>query len=240
LFDGIKNLTISEAVAEKLLEQISKGKLIWGQKLPPQRELAKMLNVGISSLREGLQMLQATGFIEVKRGQGTYITENSAKPLSKNIILSLNIDSNFKNLMEVRKILEVDIAILSAKKAKPKDIKKMTTYLENYEKFLDKDNLKASEYDLKFHLALVRSVDNPLLYKISLAIRTSLKEFIGSIEHTKKGLDNHWKVLEAIKARDITKTRDAMRALLALTGRTYLKKYNKIEKEKKHGQNFIG
>lgn len=240
MLDVVKTLTVSEAVAEKLLNQISKGKLAWGQKLPSQRKLAKMLNVGTSSLREGLQMLQATGFIEVKRGQGTYITENSSIPLSKNIILSLNIGSNVKNLMEVRKILEVDIAILAAKKAKPKDIKRMTTYLENYEKFLGKDNLKASEYDLKFHLALVESVDNPLLYKISLAIRTSLEEFIGSIEHTKKGLDNHWKVLEAIKAREITKTRDAMRALLALTERTYLKTCTKIDKEKKHEQNFIG
>jgi len=234
LLNAIKTTTVSEAVAEKLLNQISKGKLIWGQKLPPQRKLAKMLNVGTSSLREGLQMLQATGFIEVKRGQGTYITENSSIPLSKNIILSLNIGSNIKNLMEVRKIMEVDIAILAAKKAKPKDIKRMTLYLENYGKYLGKDNSKASEYDLKFHLALVESVDNPLLYKISLAIRTSLKEFIGSVEHTKKGLDNHWKVLEAIKAREITKTRDAMRALLALTERTYLKIGNKINKEKEH------
>lgn len=235
MFDGIKTITVSEAVAEKLLEQISKGKLIWGQKLPPQRELAKILNVGTSSLREGLQMLQATGFIEVKRGQGTYITENSSIPLSKNIILSLNIGSNIKNLMEVRKILEVDIAILAAKKAKPKDIKRMTTYLENYEKFLGKDNLKASEYDLKFHLALVESVDNPLLYKISLAIRTSLEEFIENIEHTRKGLTNHWRVLEAVKERDTVKARDAMKTLLKLTERTYFKTRSKIDKEKKHG-----
>ena len=142
--------------------------------------------------------------------------------------------------MEAREILEVDIAILAAKKAKQKDIKKMTTYLENYEKFLDKDNLKASEYDLKFHLALVESVDNPLLYKISLAIRTSLEEFIENIEHTRKGLTHHWQVLKAVKERDVVKARDAMKALLKLTERTYFKTRNKIDKEKKYGQNFIG
>ncbi len=240
MLDVVKTLTVSEAVAEKLLNKISKGKLAWGQKLPSQRKLAKMLKVGTSSLREGLQMLQATGFIEIKRGQGTYITENSSIPLSKNIILSLNIDSDVRNLMEAREILEVDIAILAAKKAKQKDIKKMTTYLENYEKFLDKDNLKASEYDLKFHLALVESVDNPLLYKISLAIRTSLEEFIENIEHTRKGLTHHWQVLKAVKERDVVKARDAMKALLKLTERTYFKTRNKIDKEKKYGQNFIG
>jgi len=240
LLDVVKTLTVSEAVAEKLLNQISKGKLAWGQKLPSQRKLAKMLNVGTSSLREGLQMLQATGFIEIKRGRGTYITENSSIPLSKNIILSLSIDSDVRNLMEAREILEVDIAVLAAKKAKQKDIKKMTAYLENYENFLGRNNLKASEYDLKFHLALAESVDNPLLYKISLAIRTSLEEFIESIEHTKKGLDNHWQVLKAVKERDVVKARDAMKALLKLTERTYFKTRNKIDKEKKYGQNFIG
>jgi GntR family transcriptional repressor for pyruvate dehydrogenase complex len=211
LLDVVKTLTVSEAVAEKLLNQISKGKLAWGQKLPSQRKLAKILNVGTSSLREGLQILQATGFIEIKRGQGTYITENSSIPLSKNIILSLNIDSDVRN------------------------IKKMTTYLENYEKFLGKDNLKASEYDLKFHLALVESVGNPLIYKISLAIRTSLEEFIENIEHTRKGLTNHWRVLEAVKERDTVKARDAMKTLLKLTERTYFKTRSKIDKEKKHG-----
>lgn len=240
MIDVVKTLTVSEAVAEKLLNQISKGKLAWGQKLPSQRKLAKMFNVGTSSLREGLQMLQATGFIEIKRGQGTYITENSSIPLSKNIILSLNIDLDVRNLMEAREILEVNIAVLAAKKAKQKDIKKMTTYLENYEKFLGKDNLKASEYDLKFHLALVEGVNNPLIYKISLAIRTSLEEFIENIEHTRKGLTHHWQVLKAVEEKDVVKARDAMKALLKLTERTYFKTRNKIDKEKKYGQDIIG
>jgi len=93
-------LTISEAVAEKVLELISAGKLVWGQRLPSQRELAGMLKVSVSSLREGLQILQATGYIEVKRGQGTYISASPEGSLTRNISRLINIDANVKNLME--------------------------------------------------------------------------------------------------------------------------------------------
>ena len=63
MIDGVKTLTVADAVVEKLLEYISTGKLVWGEQLPAQRELAKMLNVGVSSVREALQILQAMGFI---------------------------------------------------------------------------------------------------------------------------------------------------------------------------------
>ena len=53
MIDAIKTLTIADAVAEKLLSRIYNGDLSWGQQLPSQRKLAKMLNVGVSSLREG-------------------------------------------------------------------------------------------------------------------------------------------------------------------------------------------
>ena len=89
MIDPIKTLTIADAVAEKILDMLSKGELKWGEKLDSQRDLAKILNVGVSSIREGLQILQAMGFVKVKQGAGTYITENHSVPLSKFINLSI-------------------------------------------------------------------------------------------------------------------------------------------------------
>ena len=230
MLDFKSPLTVSEAIAEKVLHLISSGKLAWGQKLPSQRELARILKVGVSSLREGLQILQTTGFVEIKRGQGTYITDNPSKPLSEKITRSIFIDSNIKNLMEARNILEVGVAGLAARQAKKSDIENMSQSLENLKRAVEDNSPEASKYDIEFHSALAESVNNPILLKFSAALRSTLEEFIGEIEHTKRGVAYHWKVYEAIKERSPQKAWDTMRALLKMTERTYLKHMSGKEK----------
>ena len=184
-----------------------------------------MLHVGVSSLREGLQILQAMGFIEVKRGQGTFITENPAKPLSRNIAFSIYSDANVRNLMEAREVLDTGLAVLAAKKAEEKDIEKMQTHLTDLEHSVNSGDSMAQKYDLDFHLALVESVQNPLLEKFSYVLRSSLEEFIGNIEHTEEGVKLHRKVLDAITKKDAHSARDNMITLLKHTRQIYLKHY---------------
>jgi len=222
LIENLSVVTVSEAIADKIVELISSGQLKWGEKLPPQRELAKMLNVGVSSLREGLQILQTMGFIEIRRGHGTYITENSTKVLSKNITLSVYLDSNIRDLMETREVLEVGVAGLAAKRATQQDLKRMERCLTELDKIIEKDDEEVSRYDLEFHIALAESTKNALLIKFARAIRSSLKEFIGNIEHTKRGLQYHWKVYEAVRDRNPEAAREAMSSLLKITEKTYL------------------
>ncbi len=222
MIENLSVVTVSEAIADKIVELISSGQLKWGEKLPSQRELAKMLNVGVSSLREGLQILQTMGFIEIRRGHGTYITENSTKVLSKNITLSVYLDSNIRDLMETREVLEVGVAGLAAKRATQQDLKRMERCLTELDKIIEKDDEEVSRYDLEFHIALAESTKNALLIKFARAIRSSLKEFIGNIEHTKRGLQYHWKVYEAVRDRNPEAAREAMSSLLKITEKTYL------------------
>ena len=67
MIDKVETLTVADAIVEKLLGYISSGTLAWGEQLPAQRELAKMLDVGVSSAREALQVLQAMWLREVQR-----------------------------------------------------------------------------------------------------------------------------------------------------------------------------
>jgi len=227
LLGVINTLTISAAVAEKVLELISEGKLVWGQRLPSQRELAGILKVSVSSLREGLQILQATGYIEVKRGQGTYISASPERPLTRNISRLINIDANVKNLMGAREILEVGIAELAAEHADKDNLHGMRQSLMKLEKAVQENDPLSSRYDLEFHLALAESSHNPILLKLSSALRSSMEEFISEIDQTKKGVRCHWKVFEAIEVKDAANAGRAMRALLNMTEREYLRHLNK-------------
>ncbi len=223
MIDKVETLTVADAVVEKLLGYISSGKLTWGQRLPSQRELARILNVGVSSVREALQVLQAMGFAEVRRGQGTYVTENPSVPLSKTIVNSLYQDTSVRDLMELREVLDTGLAVLAAKKAGDEDLSRMEHCLQELEDSCGGDKALVARKDLDFHIALAESVKNPLLVQFSSAVRASYAKFLGEIAHTKRGAELHRHVLDAIRNRDPLGARDAMIELLKHTREIYLK-----------------
>ncbi len=230
MFDKVETLTVADAVVEKLLGYISSGEIQYGHKLPSQRELARSLNVGVSSVREALQVLQAMGFTEVKRGQGTFVTESSSVPMTKTLARSLYRDSSVRDLMELREVLDTGLAVLAAKKAEYEDIRDMSEYVGKLEENCEVDQAKAAESDVQFHKALVKSSRNPLLIDFSSAVEASYEKFLGELSHTKKGAQLHRHVLDAIRNRDAMGARDAMIELLKHTRERYLKdQYNRGE-----------
>ena len=237
MIDPIKTLTVADAVAEKILDMLAKGELQWGQRLYSQRELAKRLNVGISSVREGLQILQAMGFVAIRQGMGTYITDSPSVPLSKFINLSIYTETNIRDLMEAREVLDVGVAVLSSKKADREDIERMEECLRSLGRSVREKTPDYYTYDLEFHSALVKSTKNPFLEKFSYVLHASLENFIKEIKHTLKGVNLHKVVLEKIKNRDPIGARDAMLALLKHTRQVYLEYYYNKEKRDKNEKN---
>ena len=173
MIDRVKTLTVADAIVEKLLGYISSGKLAWGEQLPSQRELAMMLDVGVSSAREALQVLQAMGFIEVRRGDGTYVVEKPSVPLTKSLLQTIYQDDDVGDLMELREVLDTGLAVLAAKKATDEDIAEMDKCLAELEENFEIHPDRAAGSDLKFHIALAESVRNPLLTQFSAAVRES-------------------------------------------------------------------
>ena len=74
-FNALHINSAPDALVGEIISQIESGKLTPGECLPSQRELAKMFNVGLGSVREAIKMLAVLGYINVIRGKGTYITE---------------------------------------------------------------------------------------------------------------------------------------------------------------------
>lgn len=233
MIDRVETLTVADAIVEKLLGNISSGAIKWGEKLPSQRELAVLLDVGISSVREALQVLQAMGFVEVRRGDGSYVTERPSVPLTTSLVRSMYRDTSVQELMELREVLDTGLAVLAAKKAGSDSVAEMENHIRDLEAAASNgsggDHASAVDSDLAFHIALAESVDNPLLAQFSLAVRESYAKFLGEIAHTKKGAALHRKVLETIKSRDPLSARDAMIELLKHTRSIYLKEHFKGE-----------
>jgi len=233
MIDKVETLTVADAIVEKILGYISTGTLAWGEQLPSQRELAKMLDVGVSSAREALQVLQAMGFVEVRRGAGTYISERPSVPLTKSILRTMYQDSDVQDLMELREVLDTGLAVLAAKKAEQADIEKMDARLKDLEAYCEKDAEMSARSDLEFHIAMAESVRNPLLSQFSTAVRESYAKFLGEIPHSREGTVLHRKVLDSIIAHNPLGARDTMIELLKHTRNIYLKQRAKRGSDEK-------
>ena len=78
-FNAIRINSAPDVLVEEIISQIKSDKLKPGDLLPSQRELAKMFNVGLGSVREAIKILAVMGYVDVIRGKGTYISKYPPK-----------------------------------------------------------------------------------------------------------------------------------------------------------------
>jgi GntR family transcriptional regulator, transcriptional repressor for pyruvate dehydrogenase complex len=75
----IRRQVIAEEVAARIEELIASGKLAVGDKLPPERELARELHISRPTLREGIRALSATGTVRVEHGKGSFVASHPSQ-----------------------------------------------------------------------------------------------------------------------------------------------------------------
>ncbi len=209
LFKKIPQRKVSEEVFVQIRDLINDGKLLPGDRLPSERELAEVMNVSRTSVREALLKLECLGFIEQKGGEGKYVTSLTKEPLTEAFNQFMKGDHRIKELLELRKVLESWAASLAARHATDEDIEKMEKTI-NEMKRLKKS--KPCEYDpnLKFHLHLASATKNTLLCHVMDTISQWIRQVRYEVQNrmeTSPGiaedlLKQHTAILDAIKRRD--------------------------------------
>ena len=116
---------------EKIVEQIEKriitGDLKVGEKLSPERELAEQFGVSRTAVREAVKALQEKGLLEVLPGRGTFISNGTSRAMrhSFGLLIRFGQPEGARNLVEVREIIEPEIAALAAPRANEENIAAM-------------------------------------------------------------------------------------------------------------------
>lgn len=148
-------------IATQLVELIEIQKLNPGDHLPPERQLADLLDVSRPSLREALHILQAQGLVQIRHGQGTFIQEPIvAQELRAEIMARTH---NLNELFDAREVLEVPASNWASEKATKEDIRVLRTTLNQIDSVtsispIDYDQLQI--LDSKFHLTIVGIAGN--------------------------------------------------------------------------------
>jgi DNA-binding FadR family transcriptional regulator len=186
----VKRSCVCDEVVSKLQQQISSGRLKKGDQLPSEPVLMQQFGVGRSSIREAVRILANSGLVKVKQGLGTFVEIQNGTPVPWYERLQ---QSNAKDLLEVRQLLEGKIAEKAARNRTRKDIAVLTKLLkrrlEAAQQHLADECIEA---DIGFHIAIADASKNDILADLYKNIAAQMKKsFSESHTDTKMFIAKH-------------------------------------------------
>src|SRR5438105_1653929 len=125
---AVDNRRLYRQIADQIAKLIAKGEYAAGERLPPERDLAKQLGVSRPSVREALIALEVEGYVEVRVGSGVYV--NGPRPAAA---APLPADSGPFELIRARWLIEGECAALAAKEATRAQVKAIEEALDEME-----------------------------------------------------------------------------------------------------------
>lgn len=159
-------MSVTDVAIEKIKGMIVSGELGPGDRLPREADLARRLGLSRSSLREAVRALSLMRILDVRQGDGTYVTSLDPSLLLDvlSFVVDLHHDGSLLHLLEARRVLEGEAAGLAALRAEPEQLAVMKDLLdampgcETVEEFV--------ENDIAFHRAIAAASGNPVIAKL--------------------------------------------------------------------------
>ena len=205
---------ITGALLELFKRLIADGSLSPGDRLPPERELAEMVGVSRSSLRQALKILENMGILSQRVGSGTRLNPAAASILAEPLQFLILLDGiTARELMEARLIVEPELAARAAARATAADRGALKNAIRTMEESIA-DPEKFVAGDLEFHQAIFRAAGNRVCTTLFTVVHQSLEELIRFTsvlvepEHT---IHLHRRILAAIRKQDPEAARLQMR-----------------------------
>ena len=214
----IKIKRITEEIVSRIRDQIAKGELKARDRLPSERELALQLGVSRPTVREALQVLEHTGFVEIRQGSGTYIKDIGKQTLTDPLqILIQGSGRRYEDVYEFRSAIEVWAVGLAARRIEPDELKGLEKIITEM-KASHQAGRPLDELDASFHLAIARACHNDIYYHVARTIlhlytqvaRISHEQLFLSEKDQKELLADHEAIFNAIESRDAAQAQSLM------------------------------
>lgn len=212
MFLKVKPIQRSQIVAEQLIAKIRQDKMQIGDKLPPEREIARAMDVGRNTLREAIATLQLMGLLEVRRSSGIFV---AALPPETGVsqdmqhILTQNMDP--QTAIDARIAMEPGAAILASQMAKEEDWALLERIFMALRRAVDDNNAQLyRKADNSFHKAIVRITRNdaltsalfPILDSVRQPLWRTMKLNIYDAKMLHRSYEEHRRIYEALLSRD--------------------------------------
>lgn len=198
---------LTEAAIKKMSDMIASGTLLPGSRLPPEGELAELLGTSRSTVREAVRALVTARVLDVRRGDGTYVTSLRPELLLEGIAFAADLmQPDFSvELVEVRRILEPAATALAARHIDSEGLAALLRILGRMRAARSPESLIRA--DAEFHGLVAQASGNASLASILAGVsgRTMRARVWRSIVDDHAIADTiaqHQAIYEAIAARD--------------------------------------
>jgi GntR family transcriptional regulator, transcriptional repressor for pyruvate dehydrogenase complex len=216
--DGINPIEGSkkpEQITKSLEKMILSKKFLPGEQLPSQKELAKRFNVGLRSIREALNHLEAKGLIEIQQGKGVFVKSGNLDCFIESITDSLGFSFPCTKhmllaLTDVRSIIETALVKSLASRDEGQTVDVLRDLIERMEACGSSPSCDLAEHqrlDALFHMQIVLASENPILvtlYKhLSRLLYSSMENSGRILANIPKAQVEHRTLLKAIEEHDV-------------------------------------
>lgn len=201
----IKKNNVSDEVFKQMKTNIVSGEWEPGHKIPSESELVKLFGVSRISIRSAINRLNGLGILITRQGEGTFVSDLSPD-ISMNFLIPMILfdKGQLLEVLEFRRIIEIENANLAAQRASLEDIREMEDTIIKMKKYAG-DAKRFAREDSNFHLSLAKAAKNSIMYKVNLIIKELLITHQVKIQEMfgpEGGLKYHPLILDAIKKRD--------------------------------------
>jgi GntR family transcriptional repressor for pyruvate dehydrogenase complex len=209
--------SVSDLIARRILELIAADRLRPGDRLPPERDLAAKLGTSRPSLREALRSLKAQGVVDIRHGSGVFVAEPAMTRSLRAALVAQEV--SISELFDMREVLELPAAGWAARH---RDEVRLAAVQQAFDDLMaashqdEVDWERLRDLDAAFHLSIVRAAGNRFMTQtlgvlheiLSRGMETTL-QVPGRLENSR---DDHQRILDALLDGDATGARRAVAA----------------------------
>lgn len=214
----IPRSSLVSTVAERIREVIQTRKLMAGDRLPSETELAEGLGVSRAVVREAIGRMQALGFVSVQRGRGMYVGDGDSLSSCVKLVSAAMAMSpkELQHLVEFRLALECQAARQAAQRATPQDLSDLAAICEEFKQAVNQSD--GIVVDFRFHRRIAEISGNPIMGRVMEVVHDYIIEAMARATSRPRNVTQianlHLTILKAIKNRDPEAAEQAMRAHL--------------------------
>lgn len=210
-----ERLLLSDAVAQRLTQQIIGRAMMPGDSLPSEGDIGKRLGVSKPVVREAVRKLAALGIVEIRQGKPSTVGQLAPEPVRQMLRFALHINPDgLREAVELRRALETYTVRRAAELATDEDIERLRTVLGRLEAS-GSDHDAWVPADIEFHQLIAHLSRNTLVAFLIDALSDSMGEIISTLHRKTKGQDKstikrHQALVETIARRDPDAAVEAM------------------------------
>ena len=212
----IQSKRLFRQVFEQLTELIARGEFPLRERLPAERDLARQMGVSRATVREAMIALELSGLVEVRVGAGIFVVaQRPTVPLAQQ---EGDLSLGPFELIEARRLVECDIAELAARQIQERDFKALEASMAVMEEE-HAAGFQSERGDRAFHCAVAQATRNAALVKMvellwelrdGSAMWAKLHERVRAAQVRPASLDDHRRIIDALRQRDPEAARKAM------------------------------